>query len=84
MKHITIDYHYVCDLVQSSELRVVYVFASEQIANALTKSLSRSHLFYLYNKIDVIYSTPLRGSLLKYFSVSFIIGFMFLLFYHFK
>ena len=58
MKHLEIDYHFVCDLVQSSKLRVVHVFANDQLANALAKSLSRSRLFYLCNKISVISSTP--------------------------
>ena len=29
MKHLAIDYHFVRDLVQSSELRVVHVFAGD-------------------------------------------------------
>ena len=57
MKHLVIDFHFVHDLVQSSELRVVHVSASDQLANALTKSLSRSRLFYLCNKICVISDT---------------------------
>ena len=58
IKHLVIDYHFICDLVQSSELCVVHVFASDQLANALTKSLSQSRLLYLCNKIGVISSTP--------------------------
>ena len=54
MKHLAIDYHFVRDLVQSSELRVVHVFAGDQLIDALTKSLSRPCLFYLHNKICVI------------------------------
>ena len=57
MKHLAIDYHFVCDLVQWSELHVVYVSASDQLVDALTKSLSRSRLFYLCNKICVLSST---------------------------
>ena len=29
MKHLAIDYHFVCDLVQSSELCVVHVFVGD-------------------------------------------------------
>ena len=58
MKHILIDYHFVSDLVQYSELRVIHVFASDQLVDSLTKSLSRSRLFYLCNKIGVISGTP--------------------------
>ena len=58
MKHFTIDYHFVRDLVQSSDLRVVHVSAGDQLVDALSKSLSRPHLFSLYNKIGVIFGTP--------------------------
>ena len=44
MKHLAIDYHFVCELVQSSELRVVHVSIGDQLADALTKSLSASSL----------------------------------------
>ena len=40
MKHLVIDYNFVRDLVQSSELRVVHFFANDQLADALTKFLS--------------------------------------------
>ena len=39
MKYLVIDYHFVCDLVQSSAIRVVHVFARDQLADALTKSI---------------------------------------------
>ena len=61
MNHLTIDYHFVCNLVQSSELRVVHISASDQLTDALTKSLSRSHLFYLCNTICVIFGTLSLG-----------------------
>ena len=54
MKHLAIDYHFVRDLVQSSELCVAHVFVSDQLADALTKSLSRPHLLSLCNKISVV------------------------------
>ena len=60
MKHLVIDYHFVHDLVQSSKLRVVHISAGDQLIDGLTKSLSRSRLFYLCNKICVIsgFGTP--------------------------
>ena len=57
-KHLIIDYHLVHDLVQSSELCVIHVSVGDQLADVLTKSLSRSRHFSLCNKIDVIYDTP--------------------------
>ena len=58
MKHLVIDYHFFSDMVQLSELHVIHVLIGDQLANALTKSLSRSHLFYLCNKIYVFSGTP--------------------------
>ena len=57
MKHFTIDYHFVRDLVQSSELRVIHVFIGDQLADASTKSLFQLCLISLHNKIDVISGT---------------------------
>ena len=57
MKHLAIDYHFVRNLVQLSELRVVLVFIGDQLADALTKSFSRPRLFYLCNTIGVISGT---------------------------
>ena len=58
VKHFTIDYHFVRDLVQSFELRVIHVSDDDQLADVLIKPLSRSHLFSLCNKIGVISGTP--------------------------
>ena len=64
IKHLTIDYHFIRDLIQSSELCVVHVSIGDHLADALTKSLSWPRLFYLCNKISVISGTPsLRGVL---------------------
>ena len=60
MKHLAIDYHFVRDLVQSSELCVVHVFAGDQLTDALTKPLSRSRLFSLCNKTDVTLTHHLK------------------------
>ena len=40
MKHLVIDYYFVHDLVQLSELHVVHVSLSDQLVDALIKSLS--------------------------------------------
>ena len=66
MKHLAIDYHFVCDLVQSSELCVVNLSVDNQLADALTKPLSRSRLFSLCNKICVIFGIPSYGDVLEY------------------
>ena len=58
MKHLVIGYHFVRDLVQSFGLHVVYVSTSDQLTDALTKSLSRPYLLSLCNKIGVVSGTP--------------------------
>ena len=58
MKHLTIDYHFIRDLVQSFELCVVHVSIDDQLTDALIKSQSRPCLFYLCNKIGYIFGTP--------------------------
>ena len=58
MKHLTIDYHFVRDLVHLFKLCVVHVSAGDQLADALIKSLSWSRFFYLCNKIGGISGTP--------------------------
>ena len=58
MKHLAIDYNFIRDLIRSSKLCVVHVSARDQLADALTKSLSHPCLFDLCHKIDVIYGSP--------------------------
>ena len=60
MKLLAIDYHFVRDLVQSSELCVVHVFTGDQLTDALTKPLSRSRLFSLCNKTDITLTHHLK------------------------
>ena len=66
MKHLTINYHFVRDLVQSFELCVVHVSTGNQLADARTKALSQSRIFSLCNKIGVISGTPSLGGVLEY------------------
>jgi hypothetical protein len=40
-KHIEIHYHYICDMVQRGALKLLYVSTDEQVADVLTKRLSR-------------------------------------------
>ena len=66
MKHLAINYQFVRDLVQSTALRVVHVSVDDQLADALTKSLSLSRLLYLCHKIVVSSGTPSCGGILEY------------------
>ena len=44
MKHISIDYHFVCDHVAHGSLRVSHISSKDRLVDALTKPLS-SHPF---------------------------------------
>lgn len=58
MKHIAIDYHFVRGQVQQGALRVAHVNTKDQLADALTKPLSRAQFIYLRNKIGVSQAPP--------------------------
>ena len=58
MKHLAIDYHFVRDLVQNQNLRVVHISGADQLADALTKSLLRPRLLSLCSKIGVSDGSP--------------------------
>ena len=58
IKQLVIDYHFVCDLVQSFEMCVTHVSAGDHLVDALTKSPSRPRLLSLCNKVGVISGTP--------------------------
>jgi hypothetical protein len=44
MKHIGMYYHFICDHVESSEIELLYVPTGDQIADALTKGLTKVKL----------------------------------------
>ena len=58
MKHLAMDYHFVRDLVQNQTLRVVHIPGTDQLADALTKSLPRPRLLSLCSKIGVSDGSP--------------------------
>ena len=53
MKHIQIDLHFVCDLIQRGSLQVGHVHTQDQLADLLTKPLSRQRTEILRNKIGL-------------------------------
>ena len=66
MKHLAIDYHFVHDLVLSSKLCVVHVSASNQLVDALTKSLSQPRLFPYVTRLVLFLAPILWGSIRVY------------------
>ena len=62
MKHIQIDLHFVRDLVKKGSIQISHVYTQDQLADLLTKSLSKQHTELLRNKIDLADGSPiLRG-----------------------
>jgi hypothetical protein len=62
MKHIAIDIHFVRDHVRNNKIRVQHVYTKDQLADCLTKPLSRQRHQDLRFKIGVSDGTPiLRG-----------------------
>ncbi|XP_033144322.1 uncharacterized protein LOC103859022 isoform X1 [Brassica rapa] len=58
MKHIALDYHFVRNQVQRGALAVAHVNTRDQLADALTKPLSRARYLELRNKLGVCSPTP--------------------------
>ena len=66
MKHIQIDLHFVRGLVHKGSLQVKHVHTQDQIADLLTKPLSRQRTELLRNKIGLANgSSILRGHIRK-------------------
>lgn len=62
MKHVALDYHFVCEKVADGSLKVFHINSADQLADALTKPLNRSHFVRLRSKIGVSDgSSILRG-----------------------
>ncbi|XP_019089068.1 PREDICTED: uncharacterized protein LOC109127923 [Camelina sativa] len=66
MKHIALDYHFIRDQVQSGVVRVVHVNTKDQLADALTKPLSRPTFTLLTNKIGVTPSPSILRGCIKH------------------
>ena len=58
MKHVAIDFHFIRDQVQTGALRVAHVASADQLADALTKPLSRQRFLELKNKIGLLSRAP--------------------------
>ncbi|KAK0585590.1 hypothetical protein LWI29_030968 [Acer saccharum] len=51
MKHITIDFHFVQEKVQRGQIRMSHVASADQLADSLTKPLSKTRFAFLRSKI---------------------------------
>ena len=53
-KHIEIQYFYIRDMVQKGAIKLQYVSTNDQVANVLTKPLSRVKLEYFHENLGVV------------------------------
>lgn len=58
MKYIQIDLHFIWDLVQKNAIHICRVHTNDQLADLLTKSLSRKRTDHLKNKINLTDGSP--------------------------
>lgn len=54
IKHIEINFHFVCDLITQQELDMYFVYIKEQVTNALNKGLSIACYEFLKHKLLVL------------------------------
>lgn len=53
-KHIEIPYHYVRDMVERNVIRLNYISTGDQIADILTKPLSRIKIEQFRDKLGMV------------------------------
>ena len=53
-KHIDIKYQYICDMVEKGVVKLQYIATDEQVADVLTKLLSKVKFEYLKVKLGVV------------------------------
>ena len=53
-KHIEIQYFYIRDMEQKWAIKLQYVSTNEQVADVLTKPLSRVKFEYFHDKLGVV------------------------------
>jgi hypothetical protein len=53
-KHIEIKYHYIRDMVQRGVVRLQYMTTEKQVANVLTKPLSRMGFKHSKDKLGMV------------------------------
>ena len=61
-KHIEIRYFYIRDMMQKGAIKLQYVSTDEQVADVLTKPLSRVKLEHFRDKLGVVQKNlPRKG-----------------------
>jgi hypothetical protein len=57
-KHIEIHYHFIRDMVQRGALKLQYISMDEQVADMLTKALSRVKFEHFQDKLGIVRKDP--------------------------
>jgi hypothetical protein len=57
-KHIEIRYHFIRDMVQRGALKLQYISTDEQVADVLTKPLSRVKFEHFRDKLGIVQKDP--------------------------
>jgi hypothetical protein len=60
LKHIEIHYHYIRDMAQRGALKLQYINMDEQVADVLTKPLSRINFEYFRDNLGIVRKDPPR------------------------
>jgi hypothetical protein len=61
-KHIEIRYHFIHDMVQRGALKLQYISTDEQVADVMTKPLSRVKFEHFRDKLGIVPKGPsLKG-----------------------
>lgn len=58
MKHLALDYHYIREQVQAGQLQIAHISTHDQLADGLTKPLTRSQFTATRHKIGVSQAPP--------------------------
>jgi hypothetical protein len=58
LNNIEIHYHFIHDMVQRGALKLQYISMDEQVADMLTKSLSRVKFEHFRDKIGIVRKDP--------------------------
>ena len=53
-KHIEIQYHYICDMVQRGDIKLRHVGTYEQLADVLAKPLSHVKFEHFRDKLGIV------------------------------
>ena len=59
-KHIEIRYFYIRDMVQRGAIKLEYISTEDQVADILTKPLSRVKFEYFRDKLGIVQKDPPR------------------------